>query len=668
MVNASPSSSSSIDNNVRAGSIRARSGLVNVNIDQNGIVRDLDNITRPRKFTLTKVDDSEHRRCNQDIIKSEQGRNKYIKSDKGRNRYRNTNGHSSKMVDNMAESPKSLNHKEKNRNNVIDTEKLENINTETSEETNHVTSSLEKLQDFYPPSPSLLDSNDTLRSSPSPGEGSIQDDPGGYTLHPDNDAGNAIKIDNNQHELERTQCRFMSKTGRYLVKHHQKSKGLTSPSFLDVKDFFTTFVDMKWRWTLISFASFFIFSWLFFALLYYAVESYYYNESYKLNSTSAVWGKQCVDNVGPNNSFTGMFLFSLETQTTIGYGYRAITANCPFAIIILIVQSVIGCLIDAFTAGYIIAKFSRPKKRAATLLFSRNAVICQRDGKLCLMFRVGNLRKSLLVEATIRMLYISEKKTIEGEIIPLDQQPMNLDLGGDSEKILLVTPQIVCHPIDMESPLDELSKSQLDYLAHKRRNSECLMNSTNFDKFDDFEIIVVLEGQVESTGMTMQARVSYTPNEIKWDQCFTNILNPGKNRSGYKVNFKDFHETKPTKRPDEWNCSAADRRKEETEDENTNFFLNTQFGMLDKSIDNTEYSQNDENANNQNTQTKMNNSNCHKLVSHHKSNNARNEDENSSISLNELTIEELEEKLEISENGSKSAVYYEKSNYTKQKY
>ena len=34
------------------------------------------------------------------------------------------------------------------------------------------------------------------------------------------------------------------------------------------------------------------------------------------------------------------------------------------------------------------SKMSRPKKRASTLMFSRNAVICQRDGTNCLLFRV----------------------------------------------------------------------------------------------------------------------------------------------------------------------------------------------------------------------------------------------------------------------------------------
>ena len=57
-----------------------------------------------------------------------------------------------------------------------------------------------------------------------------------------------------------------------------------------------------------------------------------------------------------------------------------------------------------------------------TLLFSRNAVINMRDGQLCLMARVGNLRKSVLVEATIRMQFIWHGRTTEeGEFIPFEQ-------------------------------------------------------------------------------------------------------------------------------------------------------------------------------------------------------------------------------------------------------
>jgi potassium inwardly-rectifying channel subfamily J, other len=55
------------------------------------------------------------------------------------------------------------------------------------------------------------------------------------------------------------------------------------------------------------------------------------------------------------------------------------------------------------------AKLSRPKKRAQTLLFSRSAVICHRDGVPCLMFRVGDMRKSHIIEAHVRAQIIRRK-------------------------------------------------------------------------------------------------------------------------------------------------------------------------------------------------------------------------------------------------------------------
>lgn len=55
-------------------------------------------------------------------------------------------------------------------------------------------------------------------------------------------------------------------------------------------------------------------------------------------------------------TLTGAFLFSLESQTTIGYGFRCITEECPVAIILLIVQLVITMLMEIFITGTFLAK------------------------------------------------------------------------------------------------------------------------------------------------------------------------------------------------------------------------------------------------------------------------------------------------------------------------
>ena len=87
------------------------------------------------------------------------------------------------------------------------------------------------------------------------------------------------------------------------------------------------------------------------------------------------------------DTFTAAFLFSIETQVTIGYGTRAITDKCPEAILLLLIQSILGSIVDAFMVGCMFVKISQPKKRTETIVFSKNAVICTRDGKLTFMFR-----------------------------------------------------------------------------------------------------------------------------------------------------------------------------------------------------------------------------------------------------------------------------------------
>ena len=55
-------------------------------------------------------------------------------------------------------------------------------------------------------------------------------------------------------------------------------------------------------------------------------------------------------------TLTGAFLFSLETQTTIGYGFRCITEECPAAILLLIIQLVITMVMEIFITGTFLAK------------------------------------------------------------------------------------------------------------------------------------------------------------------------------------------------------------------------------------------------------------------------------------------------------------------------
>ena len=80
-----------------------------------------------------------------------------------------------------------------------------------------------------------------------------------------------------------------------------------------LSDLFTTLVDSSWIETLLLFATSFYLTWLIFALIYYLI--CYLHGDFEENKPDN-W-KVCVLEI---EDFASSFLFSLETQHTIGYG------------------------------------------------------------------------------------------------------------------------------------------------------------------------------------------------------------------------------------------------------------------------------------------------------------------------------------------------------------
>lgn len=240
----------------------------------------------------------------------------------------------------------------------------------------------------------------------------------------------------------------------------------------------------------------------------------------------------CVFNI---YTFTSCFLFSIETQHTIGYGVRTTTEECPEAIFVMCFQSIYGVMIQAFMVGIVFAKMTRPKNRTQTLLFSKNAVICQRDSDLCLMFRVGDMRKSHIIGANVRAQLIKTKMTKEGEILSQYQTELEVGTDGCSSDLFFIWPMIVVHRITQESPLYKMNASDIIQ--------------------DRFEIVVILEGTVESTGQTTQARSSYLNTEILWGHRYNSVVAYNKERQGYEINYSRFDETLQVDTP---LCSAKE--------------------------------------------------------------------------------------------------------------
>ncbi|XP_061461771.1 G protein-activated inward rectifier potassium channel 3 isoform X1 [Rhineura floridana] len=322
-------------------------------------------------------------------------------------------------------------------------------------------------------------------------------------------------------EKKRGRQRYVEKDGKCNVQH-----GNVRETYRYLTDIFTTLVDLKWRFSLLVFILAYAITWLFFGLIWWFI-AYCRGDLDHLGDDA--W-TPCVNNL---NGFVSAFLFSIETETTIGYGHRVITDKCPEGIILLLLQAILGSMVNAFMVGCMFVKISQPNKRAETLVFSSHAVISLRDDCLCLMFRVGDLRNSHIVEASIRAKLIKSKQTHEGEFIPLNQTDINVGFETGDDRLFLVSPLIISHEINEHSPFWEVSKDQL--------------------RKDEFEIVVILEGMVEATGMTCQARSSYLVDEVLWGHRFMSVLTL--EDGFYEVDYNSFHQTFEVPTP---SCSARE--------------------------------------------------------------------------------------------------------------
>ncbi|XP_019876063.2 G protein-activated inward rectifier potassium channel 3 isoform X2 [Aethina tumida] len=299
-----------------------------------------------------------------------------------------------------------------------------------------------------------------------------------------------------------------------------------------LQDIFTTLVDAQWRWTLAVFSLNFLLSWLLFAIVWWLIVFTHGDLNQEHTAGNDTEFVPCITNI---YSFTSCFLFSVETQHTIGFGGRTITEECPEAIFVMCTQSIVGVITQAFMVGVVFAKLSRPQKRTQTLMFSRNALISQRDGVPCLMFRVGDMRKSHIIEAHVRAQLIKHKITKEGESLPFFQTELKVGGDGEEDKIFFIWPTTIVHKIDKNSPLYNMSAT--DLLRER------------------FEIVVILEGVIESTGMTTQARSSYLPSEILWGHRFQSLIQFKKDSGEYEVDYALFNNTVEVDTP---LCSARE--------------------------------------------------------------------------------------------------------------
>lgn len=279
-------------------------------------------------------------------------------------------------------------------------------------------------------------------------------------------------------------------------------------------------VEARWRWTLLYFSAAFIANWLLFGTIHWFIALTHgdlFEEHLPHNQNISHW-KPCVRNI---QGFTSTFLFSIEVHTTVAYGKRAITLECPQTIVTMCFQCILSSIFSAFMVGILFAKLTRPKSRALTILFSQQAVISLRNDKLCFVFRVGDVRKSkiLNIKASVFILRLD----VHNEYLEdLEQIELKSEIDG-CDSMFFLWPVSVVHVIEKGSPLFEISAADL--------------------LCGQIEIIAVFEGLIESTGQSVQARTSYTVKDILWGHRFVPMVKNDIKKQFYEVDFSKLSDT-----------------------------------------------------------------------------------------------------------------------------
>ena len=203
----------------------------------------------------------------------------------------------------------------------------------------------------------------------------------------------------------------------------------------------------------------------------------------------------CILNARPD-SFEDCFYFSVQSLATIGYG--AMSPATRYGHLIVTIEAFVGILSVAVVTGVTFAKFARP---TAKVMFSARVAAPTRHGVPHLMFRMGNLRTNLVVEAVLHVLILIEDSTPEGETL---RRPIDLKLVREKTALFTMT-WTAMHVIDESSPF-----FGPDALARLRQQKA--------------EIFLSFSGIDETFAQPIHARHRYSLDEIAWNCRFADVL------------------------------------------------------------------------------------------------------------------------------------------------
>jgi inward rectifier potassium channel len=229
-----------------------------------------------------------------------------------------------------------------------------------------------------------------------------------------------------------TAARMINEDGTYNIK---RSGGMHS-----FRDLYKYLIEIKWSTFFLWTISTYLLTNVVFAGIY------------------MIGGVEDISGINPDsNQFLNAFFFSVQTFTTVGYGYLAPVGEV--AGLISTFEAFLGLLYFALITGLLYGRFSKPSSKIA---FAQNAILTDfQDGK-AIMFKLVNQRKSVLLKASAvcTLAIDAEDKT---------RAYHRIELQLDYIQFFPLTWTVV-HKIDENSPFNNLNIDQI-----KARNAELIV-------------------------------------------------------------------------------------------------------------------------------------------------------------------------------------------------
>lgn len=195
-----------------------------------------------------------------------------------------------------------------------------------------------------------------------------------------------------------------------------------------------------------------------------------------------------------DDPFSRAFAFSVGVFTTVGTGSLHAVGSTANWLVTL--ESLLGPLSLLGAGGFMIARLNRPR---ASIRFSHSGVIAPYLGGRGFMFRLINAQPSELLDVEAR-LSMAWYETIGG----VRQRKFHSLALARHQVEFFTLHWTVVHPITADSPLAGVTPERL-------RQGQA-------------EFLVLVTGLEETFSTRINARTSYTAEEVRWDAKFADMF------------------------------------------------------------------------------------------------------------------------------------------------